>query len=149
MSERNGFIFYRSFYEAIKELPAENQNELFLAICSYSFDFLEPELTGLSKTIFTLIKPQLDANNRRFENGSKAKNKQNESKTEAKNKQNESKTETKEKEKEKEKDNVKEKRKREKENKYWDQDSEFCEFLDIYGRIKISIIFGWSRVQNT
>lgn len=90
---RDTFIFYRSFFEAIKELPAVNQAELFSAICSYSLDQKAPELTGVSKTVWILVKPILDANNKRFENGSKPKHKQKASKDEAKPKQGGSKPE--------------------------------------------------------
>ena len=68
---RDSYIFYRSFYEAIKELPNENQLEIYNAIAEYSLNFKEVELSGLSKTIFTLIKPQLEANNKRFIVGQK------------------------------------------------------------------------------
>ena len=68
---RDSYIFYRSFYEAIKELPKENQLEIYNAIAEYSLNFKEVELSGLSKTIFTLIKPQLEANNKRFIVGQK------------------------------------------------------------------------------
>lgn len=88
---RDSSIFYRSFYDAIKTLPAVNQIEVYNAIFEYSFNFVEVELQGLSNTIFMLIKPQLMANNKRFENGKKAKQKQNISKTEAKQKQSRSK----------------------------------------------------------
>lgn len=84
---RDSSIFYRSFYEAIKELPTNNQEELYTAIFEYSLNFNEVELTGLSKTIFTLIKPQLEANNKRFESGNIPKNKRTGSKDEAKEKQ--------------------------------------------------------------
>ena len=90
---RDSMIFYRSFYEAIKELPLETQGEIYNAIFTYGLDFEVTELSGVSKTIWTLIKPQIDANIKRFENGKKPKNKQTESKTEAKNNQDESKTE--------------------------------------------------------
>lgn len=90
---RDSSIFYRSFYEAIKSLPESNQLEVYNAIFEYSFNFVEVELTGLSNTIFTLIKPQLEANNKRYENGNKPKNKQNGSKTEAKEEQKISKVE--------------------------------------------------------
>lgn len=108
-NKREWFIFYRSFWEAINELPKDNQLELYKAISDYSFTLEEPELTGLSKTIWILIKPQIEANNRRFINWSKAKTKQEESEWEANEKQNESRLEGKEKEneKEKEKDNAK------------------------------------------
>lgn len=69
--KRDSFIFYRSFYEAITELPEKNQAELYKAICEYSLNMEAQELTGLSKTIFTLIRPQLEANNKRFLNGIK------------------------------------------------------------------------------
>lgn len=84
---RDSLIFYRSFYEAIKELPKETQAEVYTAIFEYSLNFKEVELNGLAKTIFTLIRPQLEANNKRFVNGSKAKTKQDK----AKSKQNRSK----------------------------------------------------------
>jgi hypothetical protein len=90
---RDSLIFYRSFYEAINELPKETQAEVYHAIFEFSLNYKEIELSGLSKTIFTLIKPQLKANNKRFENGTKPKHKQNESKTEAKDKQDLSKSE--------------------------------------------------------
>jgi hypothetical protein len=90
---RDSCIFYRSFYESINELPDTNKLEIYNAIFSYSLNFIEPELTGLSKSIFTLIKPQLDANIKRFNNGLQPKDKQTKSKTEAKQKQKESKVE--------------------------------------------------------
>jgi len=68
---RDSFIFYKSFYEAIKELTTEQQATVVLAIMQYQFDETEPVLEGVPKAIFTLIKPQLDANNTRYENGCK------------------------------------------------------------------------------
>jgi hypothetical protein len=84
---RDSLIFYRSFYEAIKELPEENQLELYNAIFELGLNFQDADLTGLSKTVFTLIKPQIEANIKRFINGKQPKVKQEKSKTEAKNKQ--------------------------------------------------------------
>lgn len=83
---RDSFIFYRSFYEAISELPKENQADSYNAIMRYALDQEETELTGISKAIFSLVKPQLDANYKKYENG-----KQKKSKTEAKQKQTKSK----------------------------------------------------------
>jgi len=92
--ERDSMIFYRSFYESVNGLSAVIKAELYDAIFEYGLNFKEIEFTNeISKALFTLIKPQLDANIKRFENGKKPKTKQNESKTEAKNKQNESKAE--------------------------------------------------------
>ena len=91
---RDSIIFYRSFYEAIKELPDDVQVKVYSAIFEYSMNFNEVDMSGLPKTIFTLIKPQLDANNKRFENGKKGgRGNQNETKTKPKANQNETKTE--------------------------------------------------------
>ena len=86
---RDSFIFYRSFYEAISELPKENQADTYNAIMQYALNQEEIKLTGISKAIFSLVKPQLDANYKKYENG-----KQKKSKTEAKHKQTKSKTKT-------------------------------------------------------
>ena len=86
---RDSFIFYRSFYEAISELPKENQADTYDAIMQYALNQREIELTGISKAIFSLVKPQLDANYKKYENG-----KQKKSKKDAKKKQKTSKTET-------------------------------------------------------
>ena len=88
---RDSIIFYRSFYEAINELPPDVQAKVYSAIFEYSLNFKEVVLEGLPKTIFTLIKPQLDANNKRFENGKKEVVK-NQKKTKKKPKQNQKQT---------------------------------------------------------
>jgi hypothetical protein len=81
---RDSTIFYRSFYEAIKELPEQNQLEIYNAIFEHSLNLKKPELTGLSKTIYTLIEPQIEANLKRYTNGKQPKKKQDESEKEAK-----------------------------------------------------------------
>ncbi len=91
--QKDSMIFYRSFYEAVSELDQKSQGKIYSAIFDYSFNMKEPDLQGIAKTVFRLIKPQLDANHRRYENGSKAKTKQNGSKTEASDKQTTSKSE--------------------------------------------------------
>lgn len=79
---RDSYIFYRSFYEAIKEIPELDQLSVYKAISIYALEQEEIELTGIAKAIFSLVKPQLDANYKKYENG-----KQKKSKTEAKDKQ--------------------------------------------------------------
>jgi len=86
-------VFYRSFYESISELPETNQLEIYRAIFELSLNENRIELTGINKTIFTLIEPQIIANIQRFKNGSKPKEKRNGSETEAKQKQSKSETE--------------------------------------------------------
>jgi len=93
MPNRDSMIFYRSFYEAISGLPKEDQADIYNAILSYGLNFNEPKLDGVSKTVWTLIKPQIDANIKRYINGKQPKPKRKVSKTEAKGKQNRSKTE--------------------------------------------------------
>lgn len=68
---RDSFIFYKSFYESIKELDPKDQVQIYNAIFEYEFYKNEPELSGVCKSIFTLIIPQLEANNKRYENGKK------------------------------------------------------------------------------
>lgn len=92
--KRDSMIFYRSFYESVNGLSPVIKAELYDAIFEYGLNFQEIKFENeISKALFTLIKPQLDANIKRFENGKKPKTKQKESKTEAKDKQNESKVE--------------------------------------------------------
>lgn len=71
MIERDSFIFYRSFYEGIKELDFEQQGRVYNALFGYALNGEEPDLTGAEKAAFVLIKPQIEANNRRYENGKK------------------------------------------------------------------------------
>lgn len=81
---RESFIFYKSFYESIKELDAEHQVEIYNAIFKHQFEGIETDLKGISKSIFTLIIPQLEANNKRWENGKKGGRPKNQKKTEIK-----------------------------------------------------------------
>ena len=86
--ERDSFVFYRSFYEAIKDLDKKEQSNLLSAICELALNGTEIELNGISSTIFKLIKPQINANLKRYKNGSKGGR----PKTENKPKENQSKT---------------------------------------------------------
>jgi len=68
---RDSFIFYKSFYDSIKELDPKDQVQIYNAIFKYQFEEEEIELNGVCKSIFILIIPQLEANNKRYENGKK------------------------------------------------------------------------------
>ena len=68
---RDSFIFYRSFFEATKPLSQDQKAELFDAICFYSLDQEQIQLDPICTAMFSLIKPQLDANYKRFVNGKK------------------------------------------------------------------------------
>ena len=74
--ERDSFIFYRSFLEAIKCMPSEVQAEIYPAIVEYALNGKEPKgLSDIAKGVFILIKPVMDANNARSEGGKKGKKK--------------------------------------------------------------------------
>lgn len=68
---RESFVFYRSFYEATKDIEPEDQAALLMGVCEYALDGIEPKLTGVSSAMFKLIKPQIDANNKRYSDGMK------------------------------------------------------------------------------
>ncbi len=68
---RDSIVFYRSFYEALKDLPPEQFKESVKVIMEYGLNDKEPETEGIEKTIFLLTKPQIDANNKRYQNGTK------------------------------------------------------------------------------
>ena len=70
--EITGFVFYKSFYEAVKQLQnAEDKCIIYQAICDYSFYDIEPTLEGITAIIWTLIKPQIDANIKKRNDGKK------------------------------------------------------------------------------
>lgn len=83
---RESIVFYRSFYEAIKELPAEEFRNAVMAIMEYGLNDSEIDTSGVAKAILIMAKPQIDKNNKRYENGlrggTKPKQNQNETKVE-------------------------------------------------------------------
>ena len=89
MSElkRDSFVFYRSFYESLSELPDESVAKAMRAICDYALNGVEPDLSGIAKAVFILIKPQIDANNKRYINGKAGGRKQTHTKPEPKHNQ--------------------------------------------------------------
>jgi hypothetical protein len=72
---KDSIVFYKSFYECLKEFPNELQVEVYKAIFEKYFYDNEIELTGQAKGIFSLIKPNIDSANKRYfanlENGKK------------------------------------------------------------------------------
>lgn len=95
---KESFIFYRSFYEALKELSKEDRVEIIDAICELALNEKEVELKGgIQKAMFALMKPQIEANNKRYANGCKAKQKQKESEPQANQNQSKEKVESKKK----------------------------------------------------
>ena len=65
---RASFIFYSSYYEAISELPEEEQGLIYKAIIDYAIAKKEPQtLTPAGKMCFKLIRPTIDAALKRYD----------------------------------------------------------------------------------
>ena len=71
MAEKESFVFYASFYEALQDLKDKDRLKIYDAICELALNNNEIKMSGLAKTIFTLIRPQILANKKRYENGKK------------------------------------------------------------------------------
>lgn len=69
--ERDSMVFYKSFFEAIKDLPPEEFKKCAVALMEYGLEGKEPETAGIEKTVYIMAKPQIDKNNQRYENGKK------------------------------------------------------------------------------
>lgn len=67
----NSFVFYQSFHNALRHLDGETYKQAMNIICEYAFTGELPECDGVVAMAFELIKPQLDANAKRRENGKK------------------------------------------------------------------------------
>lgn len=66
-SATNGFVFLRSYYEAIQSLPDEYRLELLDAVLQYAFQGQIPEaLSPLIRCSFTLLVPNIDSSIRRY-----------------------------------------------------------------------------------
>jgi hypothetical protein len=67
---RDSVIFYKSFHDAITRLPEEEQLAAYKAVFDYAFNGKE-STDGLASAILLMAKPQIDANNKRYEDGKK------------------------------------------------------------------------------
>lgn len=125
---RESIIIYRSFYDAIKELEPTDQAEVWKAIFEYGLNKNEIEISGLPSIIFKLIKPQLDANMRKYENGTKGgrPKKLNETKVKPNNNLNETKV------KPNVNDNVND---NENVNVNYNDNTEFLDIWSLYGKV--------------
>lgn len=88
--ERESFVFYRSFFESISCLTKEQKADCLDAIAKYALDGEVIKMDGIIKALFLSMKPQIDANTRRYANGCKGgkpKSNQDETKTEPKSNQ--------------------------------------------------------------
>lgn len=69
-NEVEGFVFYRSFFEAISQIEGINEKcNVYTSIFEYCFLGIEPNLNGTSNIIWTLMKPQIDTSISNYLNG--------------------------------------------------------------------------------
>lgn len=69
---RGSFVFYRSFFEALKALNSEQQGKCYAALAAYALDGTVPDNSDpIVCMFFTMARAQIDANNQRYENGIK------------------------------------------------------------------------------
>lgn len=95
MKMRDSFIFYRSFYECVSELPEKERLQMYDAIAAFALNDEEPEFTGILLALFKAIKPQILANAKKYENGCKGGRPKNQTETKAKPNNNQTQTKTK------------------------------------------------------
>lgn len=69
MENRKQFTFYRSYFEAIKDLGQKDQTAVLMAVCAYALDGTEPKLSGSASAVFKVIRPTLDAGRRKAAGG--------------------------------------------------------------------------------
>ena len=72
----DGFVFYRSFLNAVKLLPQDEQLDFLFALCAFALDEKAPDLKGdMQKAMFELMRPNITASVGRYltsvENGKK------------------------------------------------------------------------------
>lgn len=67
----NSFVFYRSFFDAIEQASEEEQLQLYRGITLYALNGEEPTFKGLLRAVWLVIKPQIEANYKRYLNGCK------------------------------------------------------------------------------
>ncbi|MBS1348431.1 MAG: hypothetical protein HP052_03040 [Firmicutes bacterium] len=60
MTKRDGFVFYESFYDAIKYLPDDARLEAYRLLFEYALYDVEPITeNGIALGFFKLMKPQI------------------------------------------------------------------------------------------
>ena len=75
IKSRDSFIFYRSWYKSISRLNVKETNALLKTIIEYNLDRQIPKIDKKEwywiEPLWELIKPNIDANIRKYENGCK------------------------------------------------------------------------------
>lgn len=71
VEERQGFTFFRSYYEAAKELPDTQRLAFYDAVMRYGLNDEQSDLEGMVRALFILVKPNLDKSKAKAAAGSK------------------------------------------------------------------------------
>lgn len=101
MEDRNSFVVYESFLNAMNKLPSKAKRwDTLMELANYAMYHKEPDMEklGIAVTIWEMAKPLIDKNTQRWENGKKGGRPKKEAKEEAqktKPKPNHNQTETK------------------------------------------------------
>ena len=69
--KRDSVVIYRSLYESLQGVNDKAYKRIMNAILKYSLDGELTQLSGVENSVFQLAKTQIDANNRKYENGKK------------------------------------------------------------------------------
>lgn len=69
--EREGFVFYRSFYDALKGMEAEMCKACFVALCEYGLNGNDNTDDPVAAAILAMARPTIEKNNHMYENGKK------------------------------------------------------------------------------
>lgn len=69
---RKKITFHTAWYDAVNALPKKAQGEALMAILGYAIEGVESaSVDGVSAVILAIAKPQIDADNTRYDNGCK------------------------------------------------------------------------------
>ena len=71
MRDIEGFLLYKSYWNAMYDLDNDSKAKIITAICKYVWDEKEPDLTGELRRLFAAIKPNIDNNINAIMNGKK------------------------------------------------------------------------------
>jgi hypothetical protein len=71
--ERESFICYKSFVEAGDDLPEADRLKYYDRVLRYAIYGVDKAVEWIAENMFKLVRPQLDANNKRYSDGCKGK----------------------------------------------------------------------------
>lgn len=69
MEDRNCFTFFASFFDAMRVLSPEDRLKMYDAIVEYGLFGVVPDLTGVPRALFSLMKPNIDNSNKKRDAG--------------------------------------------------------------------------------